>query len=238
MIVFAHRGASGYRPQNSISAVKKAIELGAKAIEFDVQLSKDGIPVIIHDFVLDKLTSNGKGWVSNYTCHELQSFNLTNRFGAEFDCEKIPTFEDFMKLLPKEMFINVEIKSIASERRDLVDRVVEILKKYPEKNNVIISSFDHVLLQMLNEKYPEYPIGMLTGTYLINMGKYFDECGLKADSINIALELVEENLIKDLHSRGYKVFVYTVNSKVLALKLKNLGIDGIFSDYPDILERE
>lgn len=237
MIVFAHRGASGYRPQNSLSGVKKAVELGAQAIEFDVQLSKDGIPIVIHDFFLDHLTTEGKGYVKDYSLDELKKFKLKNRFEECYSEETIPTLDEFLSLLPDSMLINVEIKALLSEKNQLEDKVVEILKKYPQKKNILISSFDHELLKEIQKKYPEYHIGILTGTNILNMVEYFKNSLVKATSINLALELVEKNLVKELQNLGFKVFVYTVNSKEIALEMEKIGIDGIFSDYPDIMSR-
>lgn len=236
MIVFAHRGASGYVPQNSLASAKKAVEMGAMAIEFDVQLSKDGVPVIIHDFFLDHLTVDGKGYVKDYTLEELKKFKLKNNFHENYSEENIPTLEEFLAVLPDNMLINVEIKAILSDVRELEDRVVEILKKFPQKNNIVISSFDHELLHKLHLKYPEYRIGMLTGTNTIAMSEYFKKSPVKITSVNLALELAEENLIKELKNSGFKVFIYTVNDKNIALNLKEIGVDGIFSDYPDILK--
>lgn len=135
------------------------------------------------------------------------------------------------------MLINVEIKALLSEKNQLEDKVVEILKKYPQKKNILISSFDHELLKEIQKKYPEYHIGILTGTNILNMVEYFKNSLVKATSINLALELVEKNLVKELQNLGFKVFVYTVNSKEIALEMEKIGIDGIFSDYPDIMSR-
>lgn len=234
MVVFAHRGASGYRPQNSIKAAQTAIEMGAQGIEFDVQLSKDGIPVIIHDFFLNKLTVDGKGYVKDYTLEELRQLTLLPKNG--YSHEKIPTLHEFMEVLSDDMLINVELKSLLSDNQGIEDVTVEVLRKFPNKKNILISSFDHELLSRFHKKYPEYMIGALTGTNIINMGKYFSDIPIKLESVNLALELVEENLVKELHDAGYKVYVYTVNDKETALKFMEMGIDGIFSDFPDIME--
>ncbi|MGL4533493.1 MAG: glycerophosphodiester phosphodiesterase [Fusobacteriaceae bacterium] len=235
MIVFAHRGASGYSPQNSLASIKKALELGAKAIEFDVQLSKDRVPVVIHDFFLDNLTTNGKGYVKNYTLKELKKFKLKNRFQEDYSEETIPTLEEFMSQLPNDMLINVEMKALLSDKKGLEDSVVEILKKFPEKKNIIISSFDHELLKEIQNKYPEYKLGILTDTNILNMDQYFINSEIKASSINLGLDLAEKSLVEKLHSHGFKVFVYTVNCKKIAAEMLSIGVDGIFSDYVDIL---
>ena len=232
MLIFAHRGASAYRPQNSISAVLKALDLGAEAIEFDVQLSKDGVPIVIHDFFLNKLTTEGTGYVKDFTLNELKNFFLIPKNGY-FE-EKIPTLHEFMEILPDDMLINVEIKSLLSDSMGTEDPIIDVLKKFPTKKNILISSFDHELLLRVQTKYPQYKIGALTGTNTLSMPQYFSDSPLKLESVNLSLELAEENLIKTLHTMGYKVYVYTVNDISIALKLKKMGVDGIFSDHPDI----
>ncbi|MGL5100355.1 MAG: glycerophosphodiester phosphodiesterase, partial [Fusobacteriaceae bacterium] len=146
-----------------------------------------------------------------------------------------PTLEEFLSLLPDDMLINAEIKALPSDNRNIEDRMIEIFKKFPKKNNILISSFNHQLLHRLHFKYPQYKIGILTDTDIKNMGEHFRNFPLEITSINISLELAQEPLIKELKDSGFKVFVYTVNDKDIALSLKGIGVDGIFSDYPDIL---
>ncbi|MGL6100558.1 MAG: glycerophosphodiester phosphodiesterase [Fusobacteriaceae bacterium] len=235
MIVFAHRGASGYAPQNSLAAAKKSVQMDAEAIEFDVQLSKDGFVVVIHDFHLDYLTENGKGCVKDFTLQELKTMKLKNKFQEEYSDEKIPTLQEFLNTLPNNMFINIEIKAMDSDMRDIEGRVIDVLKDFPEKKNIIISSFDHELLNRFYLKSSKYEIGMLTDIEIKCMGDYFNKMPLKIKSINISLELAQEKLVNELKSYGFDIFVYTVNSKKSAWALKEMGVDGIFSDYPDIL---
>lgn len=234
MIIFAHRGASGYSPQNSIASAKKAIELGANSIEFDVQLSKDEVPVVIHDFILDYLTTNGSGFVKDFTLEELKKLTLTPKNG--YNHEKIPTLEEYLTILPDDMLINIELKSCLSDNRDLSGGVANILKIFPHKRNILISSFDHELLKNFYSRFPQYMIGALISTNVINMNEYFKNIPIKLKSVNLSLDLVQEELITNIKNLGYQVFVYTVNDKKIALELMKIGVDGIFSDFPDILK--
>ena len=108
--VWAHRGASGYAPENTLDAFRKAVEMGADGIELDVQMTKDGELVVIHDETIDRV-SNGKGWVKDYTYEELKKFNF-NKTHLEYTKEEIPTLEQvYLLIKPTNLTINVEIKT-------------------------------------------------------------------------------------------------------------------------------
>ena len=108
--VWAHRGASGYAPENTLDAFRKAVEMGADGIELDVQMTKDGELVVIHDETIDRV-SNGKGWVKDYTYEELKKFNF-NKTHLEYTKEEIPTLEQvYLLIQPTNLTINVEIKT-------------------------------------------------------------------------------------------------------------------------------
>ena len=109
-LVWAHRGASGYAPENTLAAFEKAVELGADGVELDIQLTKDDEIVVIHDEKIDR-TSDGEGWVKDYTLEELRGFNY-NRTKPEYEHADIPTMREVFELLkPTGLFINIEIKT-------------------------------------------------------------------------------------------------------------------------------
>ena len=135
-INYAHRGASDYAPENTMSAFRKAIELKANGIELDLQKTKDGKIVIFHDDFIDK-KSNGIGTISDYTYNELLKFDFGSWFSEEFENEKIVLFEDFMKeVSSKDLILAIELKEEGIEKETL-----EIIKKYYNKANVFITSF-------------------------------------------------------------------------------------------------
>ena len=137
--VWAHRGASGYAPENTLDAFRKAVEMGADGIELDVQMTKDGELVVIHDETIDRV-SNGKGWVKDYTYEELKKFNF-NKTHLEYTKEEIPTLEQvYLLIKPTNLTINVEIKTgIASH----------IYNEKHKKARKRVKKYNHNLIQLL-----------------------------------------------------------------------------------------
>lgn len=140
--VWAHRGASGYAPENTMDAFRKAIEMKADGIELDVHLTKDGEVVVIHDEVLDRV-SDGTGRVQDFTCNELKKFNF-NKLHPEYKEEEIPTLEEVYQLIkPTDLTINVEMKTGNTFYPGMEDKVLELTKKYDMMDRIIVSLYDN-----------------------------------------------------------------------------------------------
>lgn len=140
--VWAHRGASGYAPENTMDAFRKAIEMKADGIELDVHLTKDGEVVVIHDEVLDRV-SDGTGRVQDFTCNELKNFNF-NKLHPEYKEEEIPTLEEVYQLIkPTDLTINVEMKTGNTFYPGMEDKVLELTKKYDMMDRIIVSLYDN-----------------------------------------------------------------------------------------------
>ena len=236
MLLIAHRGASGYAPENTIGAFKKAIEMGAKAIEFDVQVTKDNQVVVIHDFTLER-TTTGKGYVMDKTLEEIKSYDAGSWFSNEFKGEKVPTLSEVIDIIPEDVIMNVEIKKAVFEKRNVEEYVVEVLKEKNRINNSIISAFDHFILERIMKK-DIIKTGTLLDNAMINTVDYLETRGLKSYSINQAKEFVSEELVKEAHDNELKVYSYTVNDVVTAKLFERMGVDGIFTNYLDILDWE
>ena len=158
--VWAHRGASGYAPENTLDAFRKAVEMGADGIELDVQMTKDGELVVIHDETIDRV-SNGKGWVKDYTYEELKKFNF-NKTHLEYTMEEIPTLEQvYLLIKPTNLTINVEIKTGIVFYPGIEERVLELTERLGMKERVIYSSFNHYTIRKIKELDPQAKTGML-----------------------------------------------------------------------------
>lgn len=148
--VWAHRGASGYAPENTMDAFRKAIEMKADGIELDVHLTKDGEVVVIHDEVLDRV-SDGTGRVQDFTYNELKKFNF-NKLHPEYKEEEIPTLEEVYQLIkPTDLTINVEMKTGNTFYPGMEDKVLELTKKYDMMDRIIVSSFNHYTIRSMKE---------------------------------------------------------------------------------------
>jgi len=236
-----HKGAAGYALENTLASFQKALDLSVDMIELDVHKSKSGEIVVIHDNTVDKMT-NGKGKVGELTLKELKKLDVRPASetklirpmnGAEQIRKKgeIPTLREVLDLVDGEIKINIEIKA-----GNATKGVVKIIEEYVQKNytykSFLVSSFDYrnlIKVKLLNFKIP---LGVITKRKLILLNLLFAQL-VNAYSINILYTRVSKKVIKQAHALGLKVFVWTVNKPRDIKKMKKLGVDGIFSDYPD-----
>jgi len=235
MKVFAHRGAKAYAPQNTLPAFKKALEMKAEYIELDVQLTSDGVPVIIHDFTLDK-TTDLKGFVHRTSWKEIRKADAGGWFSKEYSGTPVPSLEEVLALIPPEVCLNVEIKAISFLKEPVVDVVTDLLRR-EKGRNLLVSSFNHPLLLEFQKRMPEVPLGILTGSDLIGFPSYVEATGLKPFSLHPEASYLTREYIEEAHKRGWEVLTYTINSSLQAQMLDEMGVDGIFSDYPDLLDQ-
>lgn len=236
MFIYAHRGASGYAPENTLSAFKKALEMGAQGIELDVQFSKDGVVMVMHDDTLDR-TTNGSGRVESHTLEELKKLDAGSWFSSNYIGEKIPTLEEVIKILPKEFKLNIEFKPDKKNAKKIAKEVYKILEKHNYSKNVILSSFYHETLKHYRELDNDIPMGMLFEFDMIDICSYAKNSGINPVSLNIAKEFVDKEFISDAYTNNLKVAVYTVNEMSKLKELLEIGADEIFCNYPDILKQ-
>jgi glycerophosphoryl diester phosphodiesterase len=226
-LIIGHRGASGYKPENTLLSFKKAISLNADMIEMDIFKCKTGELVIIHDNSVDR-TTNGKGYIRDLTFKELRILDAGKG-------EKIPTLPEVLDLVNNKIKINLELKGEGT-----AGPVYELIRKYVEEkgwsyNDFFISSFNHRLLQEFIKLIPNNAaIKICPLIYGIPIDLSQFTVNLKAYSINVSADFIDKKFIDDAHTQGMKVFVYVVNNPDEAMKLKSLGIDGIFTDFPDM----
>ena len=236
MKIFAHRGASGYAPENTLSAIKKAIEMKADGIEIDIQLTKDGKIVVIHDWKVDR-TTTGRGFVYELDFGYIRSLDAGQWYTKDFIGEVVPTLEEVLDILPNDMMLNIEIKDTARKHSNIEEKMLEILKKYPEKfDNIIVSSFHHDKIKKLQKLEPKLKLALLTDSEFIEIEKYLSTNGLNSYSYHPEINLISKKDIEILHKNGIKVFAWTVNKEEDLDYLVKLGVDGVITNYPDIMK--
>jgi len=231
-IIIAHRGASAYAPENTMSAFRKALSLGAEGIELDVHMTRDGHVVVIHDDKIDR-TSNGKGFVKDYSLNELREFDFGSWFGKEFEGEKIPLLEDVLDLLKGWTgLLNIEIKSGPTLHSGIEEKVADIIKKYDFVDYTIISSFNHYSLVKMKKILPEVRTGVLYSEGIYEPWVYAKHVGAYAihpSYYNIVPEIME-GCIK----HGIAVNPFTVDDPDLIRKIAAAGVTGIITNVPDV----
>lgn len=231
MKVFAHRGLSGKYPENTLLAFKEALNFDIHGIELDVHKSKDGKLVVIHDEDI-KRTFNGKGEIKDYTFKELREFNCKKEgFQNNNEC-RIPLLEEVFEIIRnKDVILNIEIKNDIIDYEYIEKDILELINKYECWSKILISSFNHKALERFKSLKHDARLGVLYEEEIPNIIEYAKELG--AYAIHPAKSLVTEELVKNAHEVGIKVNVYTVNEEADIEKLKNYGVDAIFTDYAD-----
>lgn len=228
--IWAHRGASAEAPENTLAAFRRALSLGVSGIELDVQLTRDGVPVVLHDPVLER-TTDGRGWVGNWTWAELRRLDAGRWFGPQFSGERIPGLAEVLALVPENVWINIEVKTAPQVYPGLEEKIVECVR-CAGRRRVLYSSFDHSSLMRLQRLDSRAFLGLLYDGYLLAPWDYARRSGLRVRSLHVRHWFVTPAFVREAHRRGLKVFAYTVNDPRRASQLFRWGVDGIFSDHP------
>ena len=230
-IVWGHRGASGYLPENTIPAFEKAIELGADGIELDIHKTKDGQLVVIHDEKIDR-TSNGKGMVKEFTLEELRKYNY-NATHPECEHADIPTMREVFELIkPTDLMINIELKTGIVFYEGIEADILAMTKEFGMEDRVIYSSFNHYSIMKIKELDPGAHTGFLYMDGTLDMPEYGKSHGV--DALHPALYNVQyPNFVEKTHELGLKINTWTVNSKQYMQMACEMGLDGIITNYPD-----
>lgn len=232
---FAHRGFSGEYPENTMLAFKKAIEVGIDGIELDVQLTKDGVPVIIHDETIDR-TTDGSGEVRDYRYEELSKFDASYRFKKDGDVNKIPTLEEYLEYVKDfDIVTNIELKTGVYEYLGIEEKVLDLVKKYNLMEKVIISSFNHYTIMRVKALEPEVKCGFLSESWLLKSGRYTKENGIEC--YHPYFKSLNSAVMKELKENGVEVNTWTVNTEEEIKNMEELGVDTIITNYPDLAKR-
>jgi len=223
-ICIAHRGASGHEPENTLLAVEKAAVLGAPWIEIDVFAVEDEL-VVIHDERLET-TTNGTGYVMQHSLAYLRSLDAGKG-------QKIPLLREVLELAKGRMGVNVELKG-----PETAAPLVKLINEYEAfrgmyGGRILVSSFRHRELAKVRSLNPDIPIGALGFGLPPAHAKFAQDLG--AVSVHTGLALVNQAFVNDAHRRGLKVFVYTVNTADDLGRVRAMGVDGVFTNYPELV---
>ncbi|HIE39436.1 MAG TPA: glycerophosphodiester phosphodiesterase [Anaerolineae bacterium] len=233
----AHQGASDVAPPNTLAAFHRAAELGADGVELDVHLSADGVPVVIHDFTVDR-TTNGTGRVADFPLAALKKLDAGSRFDPAFAGERIPTLEEVFEAVGRRLLINVELKAVPRENRGLEEAVVTLVERHGLRDRVLISSFDPFALRRVRRLAPHLPLGFLYETApLSRLARALAGLmrGLQPEAIHPHWAQVRPPTVRRAHGRGRRVVAWTVDEPEVMRRLSEWGVDGIITNRPDRL---
>jgi glycerophosphoryl diester phosphodiesterase len=230
--ITAHRGYSYIAPENTSYAFEEAINIGADYIEFDVQQTKDGQLVVIHDSTLDR-TTNGTGDVSDYTYDELSLLSCGEWFKkGDFSDARIMLLSEVFDLVGDDILMNIEIKK-QGDPSDTARKAVELLMEYDLEDSCFITSFSYTALRTVKETNPDIKTGLISNiafSPVYSQLKYID-------AISLNYIFVNQNIVSTAHKNGKRVFVWTVNTRSDIDRMIMLGVDNIITDRPDIGEK-
>lgn len=238
--VIAHRGASYYSPENTMAAFELAAELKADMVELDVTLSRDKVPVVLHDPKLQRTTS-GKGNISRFYLRELLELDAGSWFSPEFREVRIPQLTEVLEWAKNKIALNIEIKKEAVDRNALYgieDRVVDLIKEFDMKHQVVVSSFSKRAIRRIDKIDPGIYKSWLLNQYRFGRGramKLFHSTG--AAGLNLSPQQMRKQLMRSLMNSKTPVWVYTVDDKLLMKKVIRKGATGMFTNRPDILHQ-
>lgn len=240
ILIVAHRGCSGRAPENTLAAFRMALELGADMIECDVRLTRDAKVVTFHDRTLNR-TTNGKGPVENYTLDELTKLDAGSWFHRQFSGERIPTLSEVLGLLDSRAALNIELKADPGKRGShtlLMEQVLQEIRNHRAENRVFLGSFNHRLMKEIKERNPQ-----LTTAIIYKAVRDFASrpshlvSRARANAFVCGRWWLSRKLIKDLKGHQIPLFVYTVDRERDVERMIRLNVDGVITNFPDLVVR-
>jgi glycerophosphoryl diester phosphodiesterase len=232
MLKIGHRGAAASAPENTLVSFRRAVELGADAVEFDLHRTRDGRFVVIHDETLDR-TTNGHGPVDARTFDELRRLDAGSWRGREFAGERIPTFEEVVAALPPRILLFAELKAGSSRAPGIEADLVRSIRALGAGDRVRVSSFDHRALATVRRLDPALQTGALFVFLPVDPVAIARSCG--AQALHPSFHYVTPEVVAEAHAEGVAVNTWTVNEPADIARLRAMGVDGIFSDHPERL---
>ncbi len=230
VMAIAHRGASAVAPENTVAAFDEAIRLGSSAVEFDVRMSADGVPVVIHDDRIDR-TTNGHGRVTDFTALELRRFDAGSWKDHRFAAARIPTLEEALLAIVDPTIPVLEIKAPIPAAA-----LAELLHRRNAEARVIVISYHAELLAPLKALLPKLKLGLLVDEW--NQDTLRRARMLAATTVVGNVRCVTMEHVAAAHAAGLKVWCFTANDVGLVAAMTALGVEGIITDYPDLIRSQ
>ncbi len=230
--ITAHRGASGMAPENTLSAIGLAIKQGADYAEIDIRMTKDKVPVLLHDASLAR-TTDGERKIENVTYEELCGYEITKKYSEEAFPERVPRLDDVFSRYGGKIGFNIELKETDSV--ELVETVLGLIEEYGIEQSCVITSTSVKQLEVIKQRNRDIKTGLILSFVF---GDFYKNTAV--DFFSIRSEYVSEHVVKKAHAKGKEVHAWTVNDEYEIRRLISVGIDNIITDNPadtrDILQ--
>jgi len=227
MLIFGHRGAPLIKPENTIASFEMALSQNVDGIELDIQLTSDGEIVVLHDFIIQD-QSKIELPVKDLSFNDIQTL---------YSKIKIPTLDEVCQMFPSDKILNIEIKSQSIHNTKIITKTVKTITKYGLHESSIISSFNPFVLLTIKKLNPRIKIGLLwsqssTTPWFVT---HYSANQLEPYSFHASIHYINDKIANWVIKNNMKLFFYTINTASELNKAKQFNADGIFSDYPNIL---
>ncbi len=227
--ITAHRGASGHAPENTLSSLRKAIEMGADFCEIDVQETIDGVLILFHDNNFKRTPGIDKNvWETTYD--EVKNLEAGCWFDSSYKGEPVPLFEVFLDKAKGKIKLNIELKN-NGHQVSLAEKVVDMITEKDFIEECVITSFDFALIDKVKQMNPKIKAG-----YIFSRLPKFDVFTSNVDLLSVNKGLVDSEFVEKAKQNGKEIHVWTVNKTDEMQKLIDLNVTNIITDFPDRLK--
>lgn len=238
--IIGHRGAAGYAPENTLVSIQTAHDMGCEWVELDVKLTADDVPIIFHDDNLARTTGLDAN-VAETPYSTIKELDAGSFFADSFIGETIPTLEDAVELITElGMGLNLELKPCPGREVDTAQIALDhMTRMWDDHHNILISSFSEVSLEVAADMLGgDWAIGYLFDDIPEQWKDMAKHLGAKTININGNNESIKREFVEDIIDEGYDILAYTINNPMRARELISWGVDGVFTDEPDIIRDE
>lgn len=233
--IIAHRGGGALAPENTLAGMRIAARMGCRGVEFDVALTADGVPILMHDETLER-TTNVTGFVARKTAAEIARLDAGGKYHHAFAVEPAPTFQAALQTCAElGLWANVEIKptpGTEAETGRIVSTYIAVMVADSKPGTILLSSFSAQALQQAMQVAPTIPRALLTESISTGWREQLDACG--ASALHTSTAGLTAELIAPLCNSGIPLACYTVNDRATADTLFAAGVSAIFTDRIDL----
>ncbi len=230
--IFGHRGSAGTHPENTMISFKEAARVGADGIELDIQMTKDGVIVIIHDETV-KRTTNGKnkGWVKDYTLKEIKKMDVSYKFKDKYGICEIPTLEElFVWAKSNQLLINVEFKTGLVSYKGIEEKTLKMINDYRLEERIVLSSFNHSTLVKCRQLSSSIDLAILYMEGLYEPWNYAKR--LHTNGIHPYHQTINKEIVDESKRNGIAVRPFTINDEQKMKQFIDFGCSAIITDHP------
>lgn len=231
-LIFAHRGVNHAVPENTLSAFRRAVDVGADGVELDVHLTRDGVPVVIHDETVDA-TTDGTGRVTEMTLSEVKALDAGAYVDPAFAGTRVPTLEEVLAEIGHQLLVNIELKPAGGRNGGLAPAVVGVVRQMGLEDRVWFSSFKPHHLFQARQSSSMIPCGLLYSPLnpLTPLFRLFTP----HDALHPYHGMITPKLVERAHGRGLRVSTWTVDDVATARRLADWGVDAVITNEPERL---